>query len=186
MRRDGAPLVTHPAPAARRPSRWRRAGRTSATRAGRMSARPQEPTGSAVVPHVVGHHIDQALRRLDDRGLRARVVTTEVHDKTDRHVVTTHPASGTTVEPGATVELVVGIAPAVDDYVGADLDDAVRLAEQRGHVVEVLPEVRSRAERTADHADGGAGRRVTAQEPEPGERSRVVILRHDGRPPPTS
>lgn len=136
-----------------------------------------DATGPAVVPHVVGHHVDQALRRLDDLGLRARVVTTEVHDKTDRHVVTTHPGSGATVEPGTTVELVVGIAPVVDDYVGSDLDEAVRLAEHRGHVVEVLP---------GDGHPDGARRRVTAQEPGPGERSRVVILRHpDGRRPPT-
>lgn len=140
---------------------------------------PARPSDPAVVPHVVGHHVDQALRRLDDLGLRARVVTTEVHDKTDRHVVTTHPGSGAVVEEGTTVELVVGIAPVVGDYVGSDLDEAVRLAEHRGHVVEVLP----------SDGDGGDGSRrtVTAQEPGPGENSRVLILRHpDHRRPPAT
>lgn len=118
-----------------------------------------------VVPHLVGHHIDVALRMVHEVGLRARVVTTEVHDKTDRHVVSTHPPAGRTLRTGHEVEVVIGIAPVVGDYTGRDLDDAVRLAELNGHLVEVLV-----------HRDGGPTGTCTHQDPEPGVRQRVVTL----------
>lgn len=124
---------------------------------------------ATVVPHVVGHHIDVALRMLAELGLLARVLTTEVHEKTDRHVVSTHPAAGTPAARESVIEVVMGIAPAVDDYVGRDADDAVHLAEVAGHVVECVPADPSRSP--------GAGDVVVAQDPEPGERSRVLLLR---------
>jgi beta-lactam-binding protein with PASTA domain len=128
-----------------------------------------DPPRACVVPHVVGHHIDVALRMLTDLGLSARVVTTEFHDKTDRHVVATHPAAGTPAASDTLVEVVMGIAPTVADYVGHDADDAVRLAEAAGHVVEAVLADRSGTRRTTDV--------VVAQEPEAGERSRVLLLR---------
>ena len=128
---------------------------------------------ATVVPHVVGHHIDVALRMVADLGLTGRVVTTEVHDKTDRHVVSTHPVAGTPAARGTTIEVVVGIAPAAADYVGHDADDAVRLGEVAGHVVEVVPQEPDRARDATDV--------VLAQDPEPGERSRVLLL-HVGPP----
>lgn len=124
---------------------------------------------AVVVPAVVGHHIDVALRRLDGLGLVVRVVTTEVHDKTDRHVVSTDPPAGA-VARRPVIEVVVGIAPVVADYVGLDLDDAVRLAEVAGHVVEVVAA-------DARHPEPEPTGLVLAQEPDPGERSRVVLLR---------
>ncbi len=126
-----------------------------------------------VVPHVVGHHIDVALRMVRDLGLTGRVVTTEVHDKTDRHVVSTHPAAGSPAARGSVVEVVVGIAPAAADYLGHDADDAVRLGEVAGHVVEVVLRDPSRPRSTTEV--------VVAQHPEPGERSRILLL-HVGSP----
>jgi len=126
------------------------------------------PPSATVVPHVVGHHVDLALRMLEDLGLRARVVTTEFHDKTDRHVVSTQPPAGSPAPRGFIVEVVMGIAPTVADYLGHDADDAVRLGEVAGHVVETVL------------ADGVTRRQTTdvviAQEPDPGERSRVLLL----------
>lgn len=144
------------------------------------SRRPGDRAGAeapdaTVVPHVVGHHIDVALRMVADLGLTGRVVTTEVHDKTDRHVVSTHPAAGTPTPRGSVVEVVVGIAPAAGDYVGHDVDDAVRLAEVAGHVVEVVP---ADPARPRDHTDV-----VIAQDPEPGERRRILTLTIGPTPP---
>jgi beta-lactam-binding protein with PASTA domain len=129
-----------------------------------------EDQEATVVPHVVGHHIDLALRRIEDLGLVARVVTTEVHDKSDRHVVSTTPAGGS-VARRPIVEVVVGIAPTVKDYVGREVDEAVHAAELAGHVVEVLPP-RSTAVGTA-HLEHAV---VLDQEPPAGECSRVLLL----------
>ena len=149
----------------------RRGGEPSA---GTSEARPADASPRAtVVPHVVGHHIDVALRMVADLGLTGRVVTTEVHDKTDRHVVSTNPAAGTPAARGTTIEVVVGIAPAAADYLGHDADDAVRLGEVAGHVVEVVPQDPARAASTTDV--------VLAQDPEPGVRSRILVL-HIGPP----
>jgi beta-lactam-binding protein with PASTA domain len=133
-------------------------------------------TPATVIPHVVGHHIDLALRMLADLGLAARVLTTEFHDKTDRHVVSTHPPAGTPAERTSVVEVVMGIAPTVADYVGHDADDAVRLAEVAGHVVEAVLADPGGTSRTTDV--------VVAQEPAPGERSRVLHLRVGPSDPP--
>jgi hypothetical protein len=137
-----------------------------------------DDAGPVRVPHVVGHHIDVALRRLQALGLTARIVTTEVHDKTDRHVVSTSPPAGALARRSL-VELVVGIAPCVDGYLGRDADEAIRRAERAGHVVEVVVEVLA-----DDHHDGHEADHeqlvVIGQEPDVGERSRVLLL-HLGR-----
>ena len=125
-----------------------------------------DPAPSIAVPHLIGHHVDVALRHIEDLGLRARVLTTEVHDKTDRHVVSTRPAPGTDVSEDRTVEVVIGIAPLVDDYVGCDVHEAVRIAELGGHVVDVVVD-----------GTGPASGPVRHQDPEPGRRQRVVTLR---------
>ena len=137
------------------------------------SAGPRGPDGaddvpapSIAVPHLIGHHIDVALRHIEDLGLRARVLTTEVHDKTDRHVVSTRPAPGADVTADRTVEVVIGIAPVVGDYVGCDVHEAVRVAELDGHVVDVVVD-----------GTGPASGPVRHQDPEPGRRQRVVTLR---------
>jgi beta-lactam-binding protein with PASTA domain len=144
--------------------------------AGQPATQTDDGGRGTLVPHVVGHHIDLALRMLGELGLGTRVLTTEVHDKTDRHVVSTQPAAGTPAERGHVVEVVMGIAPTVADYLGHDADDAVRLAETAGHVVETVLADPSRSRQTTDV--------VIAQEPDAGERSRVVLLRV-GPPTPT-
>ena len=86
------------------------------------------------MPHLIGHHVDVALRHIEDLGLRARVLTTEVHDKTDRHVVSTRPAPGTDVSEDRTVEVVIGIAPSSTTTWGATSTRRSRVADRRPRV----------------------------------------------------
>jgi beta-lactam-binding protein with PASTA domain len=85
--------------------------------------------------------------------------------------VSTRPAAGTDLSEGRTVEVVIGIAPVVGDYVGTDVHEAVRVAELDGHVVDLV----------VDGA-GPAWGPVRRQDPEPGARQRVVTLQVTAMP----
>jgi beta-lactam-binding protein with PASTA domain/serine/threonine protein kinase len=76
-------------------------------------------------------------------------------------VITSDPKSGTTLRPGAIVDLIVskGRRPIpVGDWVGKDADAAERILERRGFVVE----------RTAEYNDDVASGLVIAQDPDGG------------------
>ena len=90
------------------------------------------------------------------------------------------------------VEVVVGIAPTVADYVGREVDEAVHAAELAGHVVEVLAPRPAAGDGPRRSGRDGAGPPdehpvVADQEPPAGERSRVLLLhvRRTDDPNPT-
>jgi serine/threonine-protein kinase len=133
------------------------------------------------VPDVVGDREEDARSALSDAGLKADVSEEESQDKDPGTVLRQDPGSGTQVDKGSTVKLVVAKAPPevdVPDVVDEQEDDAKQALKDAGF------EVRVRRE-TVDTLDRDGT--VIRQDPDGGEQrrkgSRVTIVVGRFEPP---
>ena len=133
------------------------------------------------VPDVVGDREEDARSALSDAGLKADVSEEESQDKEPGTVLRQDPGSGSQVDKGSTVKLVVAKAPPevdVPDVVDEQEDDAKQALEDAGF------EVRVRRE-TVDTLDQDGT--VIRQDPDGGEQrrkgSRVTIVVGRFEPP---
>jgi beta-lactam-binding protein with PASTA domain/serine/threonine protein kinase len=125
------------------------------------------------LPKLKGLTVDQAQDKILDTQM-AFGKTIEQFSETvlEGIVISSDPKAGTTLRPGAIVDLIVskGRRPIpVGDWVGKDADAAERILQRRGFVVE----------RTAEYDDDVASGLVIAQDPEGGTlfKNDTVALR---------
>ncbi len=89
----------------------------SAAADGAAARRRRAPSRPLCMPAVVGAHIDVAIQVIEQAALAVHVVTTEVRNGDDRHVLACQPEPGTSVLVGQKVFIVVGIARNGDEVV---------------------------------------------------------------------
>ncbi|MFM9367403.1 Stk1 family PASTA domain-containing Ser/Thr kinase [Streptomyces sp. Da 82-17] len=95
------------------------------------------------VPDLKSTPLEKAKNDLRDRGLDPGMVTRQFSDEVPRGaVISTDPAVGTKVKPGAAIALTVSKGSPVDvpDVVGEALDDARAELQEAGLKVEIEPE----------------------------------------------
>ncbi|MFH9814209.1 Stk1 family PASTA domain-containing Ser/Thr kinase [Streptomyces sp. NPDC017230] len=117
------------------------------------------------LPDIQGYKLDRARKLLKDEGLEPGMVTRAFsEDVPQGFVVSTKPATGTTVRAGSAVALVVSKGSPVDvpDVTGDDLADARADLTEAGLKVEVATE-----QVNSEHDKG----RVARQTPDPGSRA---------------
>ena len=92
------------------------------------------------VPDLTGMTEDQARAALEDLGLEVGRVQEKFSEEVDEDLVIRHdPTEGTRLRPGTAVDLVVskGRKPInIGDWVGKDADQATRVLERKGLVVD--------------------------------------------------
>jgi serine/threonine-protein kinase len=134
--------------------------------------------GQATVPNVVGDRVGQATARVEEAGLDWTVVRT-ASARPPGTVSATRPGSGTEVDEGAEVTLVVSTGPRrveVPDVVGLSLDDARARLQQSG--------LDARVRRVFSDESPGS---VVAQDPSAGDRAaaesavRINVSKGTGR-----
>jgi resuscitation-promoting factor RpfB len=134
------------------------------------------PVVPVVVPELTGHKVGGAKGALQDAGLVA-AVTRVYSAKVAGTVLTVSPPSGTSVDAGSTVTLVVAKPlPAIPSVVGFNLTRARNALKARGFKVQVKQQVSSQPKGT-----------VIAESPAGGTRARpgkVVTLTVAKAPPP--
>ncbi len=117
------------------------------------------------LPDVSGYRLDRARKLIEDEGLEPGMVTKAFSDEVAKgFVISTKPASGTTVRAGSAVALVVSKGSPVDvpDVTGEDLEDAKSELSEAGLKVKVA------AERVNSEHDSG---QVARQSPDAGGRA---------------
>lgn len=117
------------------------------------------------LPDLEGYRLDRARTMLKDEGLEPGMVTRAFSDGVPKgFVISTEPASGTTVRGGSAVALVVSKGSPVDvpDVTGDALEDARTELRESGLEVKVAEE------RVNSEYDSG---QVARQSPEPGGRA---------------
>ncbi len=122
--------------------------------------------GEVSVPNVVGQNVDDARSALIAAGLVVSTTKQQTTDQPEGTVLSQSPPSGTNVQKGGTVNLVVATAPpkvAVPDVMGRTQADAVARIRSAGLVASVVTVTPPTAGCT--EADDG---NVVAQDP-PGD-----------------
>ncbi|RSN58085.1 Stk1 family PASTA domain-containing Ser/Thr kinase [Streptomyces sp. WAC 04229] len=117
------------------------------------------------LPDLEGYKLDRARTVLKDEGLEPGMVTRAFSDEVPKgFVISTKPASGTTVRGGSAVALVVSKGSPVDvpDVAGVGLEDA------RSQLTEAGLKVKVDETRVNSEYDSG---QVARQTPEPGSRA---------------
>ncbi|MEU0227786.1 Stk1 family PASTA domain-containing Ser/Thr kinase [Streptomyces sp. NPDC006284] len=117
------------------------------------------------LPDVAGYRLDRARTLLKDEGLEPGMVTREFSEDTPKgFVVSTEPATGTTVRAGSAVALVVSKGSPIDlpDVTGDDLADAKAELTEAGLKVKVAS--------AQVHSEYDRGQ-VARQTPDPGSRA---------------
>ncbi|MER7053008.1 MULTISPECIES: Stk1 family PASTA domain-containing Ser/Thr kinase [unclassified Streptomyces] len=117
------------------------------------------------LPDIQGYKLDRARKLLKDEGLEPGMVTRAFsEDVPQGFVVSTKPATGTTVRSGSAVALVVSKGSPVDvpDVTGDDLADA------RADLTEAGLKVKVATEQVNSEHDKG---QVARQTPDPGSRA---------------
>jgi beta-lactam-binding protein with PASTA domain/predicted Ser/Thr protein kinase len=133
---------------------------------------------TVAVPQVLGKQVDEAIRLLDGAGLDADREDVENDTAEEGVVFDSEPKPGEKVDEGTTVVLRVSAgasAVPVGDVVGLSADDARRLLERAGFVVDL-------EEEPNDEVPAGE---VTEQDPAPGtelRRGDTVVLTVSGGP----
>lgn len=135
-----------------------------------------------VVPDVVGYTTKEAFNRLDEKGLKMRVVGRQFSDRyAEGHIISQDPQGGDTVKTGREIEVVVSKGSQqveVPDVVGKDFGEATYMIENQGLKVGSVDRV---------YDEQAPANTVLEQDPSPGDMvatgSKVNVVVSRGKKP---